>query len=353
VRSRRLLFAIVSAVLGAALVVFLVRLGKVDIHATLRQIRQSNRSILVELVLLNGILVWISTVKWRAIDALLRRPTDAAPSGISSFFVTSMGMALGLLLPVQLGMTISRTLGTHLYGRALKRGTGGTLLEQSFDLLIVLFLGTASLAVWFFGGHGFAWLVSATAVTALAAAAVEPWIRFMHWLFEASHDLAERSKTGTSRFSGKPPVARLLRAFADLRRSRLVSASLARRLVLLSAARFCVLVLMADRTAAAIRVPISLWRMGAAMPFATLANVVAITPGGIGVNELTSVAALHLFQVPLGIASEWAIANRLLVTGACFAVVLCAFLLLSGERGAGALTRISVTKRAGRGWTSC
>jgi uncharacterized membrane protein YbhN (UPF0104 family) len=71
--------------------------------------------------------------------------------------------------------------------------------------------------------------------------------------------------------------------------------------------------------------------MAAAMPFATLANVIGITPGGIGVNELASVTALHLFGTPLDIASQWALANRVLATGSCLAAAACALVLLGAK----------------------
>jgi len=339
VNIRKLLLALASALLGAILVVVLLRLARVNVHATVTQLVHCRRTILLQLLLLNGLLVWFSTVKWRSIDAVLRRPTEAAPSRITAFFVTSAGMALGLILPVQIGMTVSRTVGTHFYGRAFQRGTGGTLFEQSFDLLIVVFLAVASVFTWLCHGDAFIWTLSAVLVTAIALAGIAPCIRLLRWLCNFSAACATRRNSDAQVSLSRRFFSRQLRHVENLQHSGLMNARLAQRLLLLSALRFGVVVFMATRAAEAIGVHIAFWRMAAAVPFASFANVVAVTPGGVGVNELASVTALHLFGISLASASEWALANRLLSTASCFAVVACAFLMLGAERGANSVCR--------------
>ena len=329
---RRLLLLLGSAALAAGLIVLLIRLGKVDVWLTLYQLERVSAISFAKLVLLNGLLVYLSTAKWRSIDAALRSPSDFVPSRIASFFVSSAGMALGLVLPVQIGMTIARTIGTHTYGRALKRGTAGTLFEQGFDLAVVALLAVASAITWLCGGGGAMWIASAVSLTAMALLAVGPSVRIMQRLFRrASRSAIPGRPVFRHRGLGKL-LAHALQRFAELQHSGLVNARLARRLAMLSAARFCVVVLMANQTAEAIGAHISLWSMAAAMPFATMANAIGVTPGGIGVNELTSVAALHLFGTPLNVASQWALANRLLGMGSCFTVTACGTLMLGAEK---------------------
>jgi len=329
---RRVLLFLGSVALAAALIALLIRLGKVDVRQTLHQLERVSAISFVRLVLLNALLVYLSTEKWRTVDAALRSPADSVPSRIASFFVSSAGMALGLILPVQLGMTAARTIGTHTHGRALRRGTGGTLVEQGFDLLVVLFFTAASMATWLSRGNGMTWVVSSAIAIGAALLFVEPAIRMMNWLAcYASTNLSHQSAAG-SRSQIRNRVSRVLRDLSDLRHSRLIDARLVRRLLILSAARFCVIVLMAYQTSEAITAHIQLWRMAAATPFATMANLIGITPGGIGVNELTSASVLHLFGIPLVVASQWALANRLLVTGSCYTVAACAFAMLGVER---------------------
>jgi hypothetical protein len=130
-------------VVTVLLIVLLIKISKLDLRVTVQQLRSVSWLSFAKLVLLTAVYVFLSTQKWRCVDAALRRPTDSAPSRTMSFALTSIGVALGQVLPVQFSMSAARTLGTYLHGRAC-RGTGGTLFEQSFDVLIVGFLAIAS-----------------------------------------------------------------------------------------------------------------------------------------------------------------------------------------------------------------
>jgi uncharacterized membrane protein YbhN (UPF0104 family) len=336
---RRVLLALASTALSVVLIALLIRVGKIDVRLTLHQLEGVSRTVFIKLVLLNALLIYISTEKWRSIDAALRHASDSVPPRTTSFAVTSAGMALGLVIPVQLGMTVARTLGTSVYGRPLKRGTAGTLFEQSFDLLIVAFLTVASGATWFYGGGGVMWTVSAALMTALALLAVEPSIRLVQWLSSyASRNATRKNPTGVPNLR-KWLVERALRSISELQDSGALNVGLARRLVMLSAVRFLTLVLMAGQTTEAICAHIPLWHMAAAMPFVAVANATAVTPGGLGVNELTSAMALHLFGTPLAIASQWALANRFLVVASCFVVAACAAMTIGVQKSVAPGTR--------------
>jgi hypothetical protein len=319
---RRVLLLLGSISLGVILVVLLIRVGKIDLRLTLLQLESVSPVAFIKLVLLNGLMVYLSTAKWRSIDDVLRRPSDSIPSKITSFGITSAGMALGLVLPVQVGMAAARTLGTYVHGRPIKRGTAGTLFEQGFDLLMVAFLAAASGATWFYSGGAVMWTACAAGMTVLAISVVGPLIGLIRW---AGASYSARTAA---------PGNRILRAVWELQHSRLLNATLARRLVMLSALRFCVVVLMAAQTAEAIHAPIPLWHMAAAVPFVFIATIVAVTPGGIGVNELTSATALKFFGTPLAIAAQWSLANRFLVTASCFAVATCASIVWVVEKTA-------------------
>jgi Lysylphosphatidylglycerol synthase TM region len=321
-RLRRALLTLASVAFSVVLIVLLIRVGKIDVRSTWLQIEGASRIAFIKLVLLNVLLIYLSTVKWRSVDAALRHASDSVPSRTTSFGLTSVGMALGLVLPVQLGMSTARTLGTYVYGSPLKRGTAGTLLEQSFDLLIVLFLTIASAATWFFGGGGGMWVLSAAVMIALALVAVGPLTRLIQSVASyLANAMARRGRIGD-----------VLRSFSELVDSGVLSVPLARRLVMLSAARFVVVVLMAGETAEAISAPIPLWHMAAAIPFVFLACVIGVTPGGLGVNELASASALNVFGTPFSIGAQWALANRALGVASCFLVALLAASLIGVKR---------------------
>ena len=127
---RRSLLWAASAALTILLIVLLIKISKLDLRVTVQQLRSVSWISFAKLVLLTTVHVYLSSQKWRCVDASLRRASDSAPSRTMSFALTSTGVALGQVLPVQLSMSAARTLGTYFHGRALKRGTGGTLFEQ-------------------------------------------------------------------------------------------------------------------------------------------------------------------------------------------------------------------------------
>jgi uncharacterized membrane protein YbhN (UPF0104 family) len=317
---RRLSMGIASAALTILLIIVLVKIGKIDLRVTLQQLRSVTLVSLAELVLLTGLHVYLSSQKWRCVDAALRRPSDSIPSRTMSFALTSIGVALGQVLPVQLSMSIARTVGTYFQGGALRRGTGGTLFEQAFDVLIVVFLAIASGVTRLYSGGGTMWTVCAIAMIALAMLAVGPVVRLVR-----NQVISLTSRTGV-------PRNRILRSIADIHQSGLLSEGLARKLMALSATRFVIQALMAAQAAKAIGVQIPLWHLAAAMPFVIIACVIVVTPAGLGVNELSYATALHMFGTPLAIGAQWALANRFLVASSCFVVAACATALLGFEK---------------------
>jgi uncharacterized membrane protein YbhN (UPF0104 family) len=164
------------------------------------------------------------------------------------------------------------------------------------------------------------WTVCAVAMAGLALLAIGPSVRLIRWQADS---LASKTT----------PVRKWIpRSFAKLQHSGLLNAALARQLMLLSAARFAIQVLMAGETAAAIGVRIPLWQLAAAMPFVIIACVIVMTPGGLGVNELSYAATLHLFGTPLHAGAQWALANRVLVASSCFVVAAFSIAVLGFGR---------------------
>jgi len=296
--------------------VVLFKVSHLDLRATLQQLKTVSLGAFSELALLTAFHVYLSSLKWRVVDAHLRQQSEAAPSRTMSFALTSTGVALGQILPVQLSMSLARTIGTYFYGRALKRGTGGTLFEQAFDVVIVVFLAIASGVTRFFRGGVTMWSVCALAAMMLA--------------FLASGTGVNLLRSRTDAFAAKVPApkGRILQAFASLQHSPLLNAGLARKLLLLSAARFAIQVLMAIQSAQALGLSIPPWQFAASMPFVILACVIVVTPAGLGVNELSYATTLHMFGTPVNVGAQWAFANRFLVASACMVVAVCAIFVV-------------------------
>jgi hypothetical protein len=254
---------------------------------------------------------YLSALKWRLIDRAMRRPVDTALPRSTSFALTSVGAALGQVLPIQVSMSMARTLGIWVHGPAVRRGTVGTLFEQAFDFAIVCFLLIASAATRLLHGKAMMWMAFAVPMVMVAILSVGALTRVLRWV-----------GSGVTSSDSKP--ARWRCVLADLQQSPLLEPGLGRQLMALSTARFVVFVMIVGQTSAAIRSDVPFWQLAAAMPFVIFSSAVAIVPGGLGVAEWSWAAALGLFGTPLVSAAQWALVNRLLACAAAFVIAIFA-----------------------------
>jgi uncharacterized membrane protein YbhN (UPF0104 family) len=316
---RSVLLTLVSLILGVALVALLAVASGVGWHTFVVSLGTIDPMVLGRLSLLFALNTYLSSMKWRLTDRVVRGPADAALPRSTAFALTSIGVALGQVLPIQLSMSLARTLGTWVYGRALRRGTLGTLFEQAFDFLILCFLTVASASTRLLHGGAAMWLASALFMSLFAV-----------WGVGAVMNSVRRLTTHIA--SNGANLARWRRLMIELHQSGLLQPHLARQLMAISTIRFAVLVLMASQTTAAIHADIPLWHLAATIPFALLAAVVGITPGGLGVTEFTYAAVLSLFGTPLAVTTQWAIANRLLSSASAFVIATIGSAVLFSDK---------------------
>jgi uncharacterized membrane protein YbhN (UPF0104 family) len=315
-KFRSAALAVLSIASGIGLIILLVRVSGVDWRAMLRQLALVNPHSLLFLAVLMAANTFISAMKWRLMDDVLRHPDDPPVPKMVAFGVTSLGVALGQLLPVQISVSLARTLGTWRTGRALRRGTLGTLCEQGFDFLTVCFLALASVVTYLLRGGPKMWITLALASTGIALIVMGAIVRLLFRL------------TLSMRTEG----AEWRRQLAEMRDSGLLEPKLARRLIVLSSLRFLGLVLMADQTTRAIHLALPMWHFAFAMPFVILAAAIGLTPGGLGLTEFTYTGILKLLGTPLAVASQWALANRLLTFTASIGVAVLGLILLTSRR---------------------
>jgi hypothetical protein len=311
---------IASVALAFALIVLLVKVGKIDLRVTLHQLRSVSLISFAGIAALNVLLVYHSTEKWSNIDAAWRHPSDSVQPGITSHALTSIGPAVGIFLPMQLAMAPARTLGTYFNGRALKRGTGGTLLKVGFDAYTIGLLAVASGITWF--SHGRAIVV--------AVLAVGPLVRTIRWL-SSLIDIHKAELRNS-----------ILRSVSAEQQSGILNAALARQLVALSALRRGTVVLMSSQTAEAVGIHIPIWQIGAAIPLVSVANTIALTHGGIRLNDLAGAGALEVFGTSFATGAQWVLANCVLVSMFCFLFAVCAAIALGAGRTAAPVTGFEI-----------
>src|SRR5260370_1028213 len=119
----------------------------------------------VAILLLLGLNSFLAGEKWRLIASRLHPDEGATMPRLLYFAFTSIGVALGQIIPAQLSLVLSRSIGAHLHGgRALSRGMTATLFDYFFDVLIAAFLVLSSILVLIAGGGAIAWVLWSRAI---------------------------------------------------------------------------------------------------------------------------------------------------------------------------------------------
>jgi hypothetical protein len=300
-RSTAMLLASIG--LSGVLIACLVARSDLDLAGAEQLLLGLRPDGLAEVILLLGFNSFLAGEKWRLIDHQMGKPHRGEMPRAIYFAFTAIGGGLGQLLPVQVSVALSRSIGAQLYGgRGLARGAAATLLDQLFDLLVAGLLGLASVVAITVAGSALVWLGCALAISAAGLAASPISARLLGHL---SRSLGRRG--------GRWLGGRSARLFRNLGDWALLTPDIARRLFALSLLRFAVLVLVAGASAQAVRLDVPLWQLAAALPFAVFANALAITPGGLGVNEWAAASAIFALGAPFTVAAQWAIVNRVMV----------------------------------------
>jgi hypothetical protein len=306
-------------VVGIGLIVLLLLASSVRWQEVFSRSLAVDRMAFVRLALLFTLNTFLSSVKWRMTDRVISKGEGRPLPTPTAFGLTAIGVAFGQFLPIQISMSIARTLGTLVYGRALRRGTVATLFEQAFDLFVAVLMMVASACTLLVHGGGAVWLAFGLFGALLGVSGVGS-------LMKLANRLAARLTVQATYAAHSRP------SLAELQQSGLFHANLARPLTLISFARFVVLVLIASQVSSGVHIAIPLWRLGAAVPFGLLAGVVGITPGGLGLSEAAYATFFKLSGLSLALSTQWAIANRLLATAAIFIVGGVGAVLVAASR---------------------
>jgi len=320
-RRRSLVTTAASGMLALVLLIALVKVAQVDMGQLIGLIAAARPLPVAALVLLTGVLVLLAAEKWRRVE---QRVAPGAEHSLGlCFSFTAIGTAAGQVLPMQLATTLARSFGSQVVrGSGGVRGALATFFEQLFDVAVIALCALVSAyCVWV---HDLAWWpAGAVTVIALGFVAIGPFV---------TGATATVVRLSTARVALGRRTARVGRALAN---SGLFDARLARRLFALSLLRFVVLWLIAIATTQSVGLNITSLQLAGALPLVALATAVAVTPGGIGVNEWTFAAALTALGVDFDTATQCALINRALVAIAAAIVGLAGLILgiLAGRRG--------------------
>jgi hypothetical protein len=294
----RLGWLFASAILGVLLLALLFVSTDLDLAALGRLLLRVRLHQLAEIVLLLGLNNALAGEKWRLIAMRLGAGDAAAMPRPLYFAFTSVGVALGQIVPAQLSLLLSRSIGAHLHGgSALSRGVTATLFDYFFDVVVAAFFAAASILVLLVGGGEWLWGLSALAICLAGFSLYGVGARLIAVLARVASGFGSRIEA----VSGALALTSLL------------TPDIGRRLLAISLLRYAVLVAMGAVSAAAVDLDLPFWHIAAALPFAVVANALALTPGSLGVNEWTVSSALFALGTPLSVSAAWALVNRVLV----------------------------------------
>jgi hypothetical protein len=291
-----------SAVLAGILLALLFVYTDLDVAAIGRLLSGTDPQAFTEIVLLLGFNNVLAGEKWRLIAMRVDPGGARRMPRLLYFAFTSIGVAFGQILPVSLTLVLSRSLGAHFYGgRPLVRGALATVVDYFFDLLVAVFFAFSSALLLITGGGEGTWGVYALVVSIAG---------FL------LYGTVSRFAINTARWLGSQGRRRFHLFCTTLALSPLLAPAIGRRLLAISAVRFALSVLMCAASANAVALDVPVWRLAASLPFAMVANALAITPAGLGVVEWAISSALFALGTSFQVSAQWAVVNRVLVAAA-------------------------------------
>lgn len=310
------IFLFLSGLLLVSLIGLLFRKTKItvsDVDYTIKSVRLG----WLFLISLSTVLHFnLSAIKWRVV---LNRVVNQDPLPYTFFLMyTTLGAALGQVLPVQLSVITSRSLATRIQNNSFSSGFGSSFVEQVFDLLVPLALffpgmifvskGAKDVSGWI-GMAVFALVALGAMVFALVPRGVPALAAFF-----------ARRKDGSGIAARIAPF--FYQYLWNEHQGRWFHGRVMLILYSLSILRFGNLILRTWFVTQSLHLGVPLATLTMIMPGIILSNLIAITPGNIGVTEWTFVGLLALVGVNASAASLFSLTHRVLVFISIIAAIL-------------------------------
>lgn len=308
--------AVLGVLLSALLLVLLFRTLPFDATSYTAALANARWTGLAGIVATTILHCWITGLKWRYVTRLT---THGADLGLGYYLYSALIGLLGQVLPLQVAMLAGRSLALRVHGKVpLRRGAGGVVFDQLFDLLIpvtmlvpILLAATAMVSV----SVGGALALGAVALT--GALLVGGGGRAVQLSLRALIAVVP------IRWRGAETLRSLQRTAPQLLARRTLAT-----LYGLSTLRFANLVFRAWLVAWTLHLDLS-W---AVVLFAncgvTFSLIFAFAPGALGVVEWGWVGMFHLFNVGPEVATQYAVSSRLFSVAALILINLVHGILL-------------------------
>lgn len=293
----RLIYSGLALLLAAALLVTLVRASGVSATELWALLRRPTAAYLIAIVLTSLVHMGCSALKWRAV---MRRvaPAESEAAGLRFFFFYScLGGGLAQFLTVHASSLLVRGLATRLHHRVpFSRGAATSIYEQAFDVVVLVVVGLTTAAALALGWGLGSWLGLVAA--SLVAAALG-----LVWLAGSATRLFALPSAASPEASLLGRIKQWLGLCIGL---GVVERRLVLRLYALSLVRYIAMFVRALLIAQAVGFVAALADVALAFPIVQAAQIVALTPGSLGIVEWTWSGALvamgHDFTDAVGFA---------------------------------------------------
>jgi uncharacterized membrane protein YbhN (UPF0104 family) len=302
--------AVAAFLLGLVLVVALALVAGVSLRDIGAAVLQMPASAYLSIPAVQAALILLAAWKWH----LLLSATSDGPLGLSLRHATSatgLGTLAGQVLPLQLVTPVIRATAARRHGVSASHAVGTSVFEQLFEVIVLVSMALAGLAVSVLGLRygppmAAALLVSLTLLIAPALA-----------LGERALEIAARLGLCWAR-----PLAEGMRTARALPQRLLV------QLMGLSILRYALMLWLNLQILAWLLPDAPLLPLALAFPLVQGLTALPLVTGGLGITEATWAGLLIASGIPAGEAAEAALSLRVISTAGFLCVL--PVLLLAG-----------------------
>ena len=303
-------FLLLSLILVTCAVVW----SGLDLRNLLQRLIETPHWLILCFVLLTGIQIAISAIKWRIVVDQLT--PGQGPQEFSFFLACSSASALlsQLLTTYVSSIVVRGWAGRRFHNMPVTRGAGSSVFEQFFDVIVLMCMAVATLVTWLVGGGAMVW-VFLTGLSILIGLLCStqlnhfvPMLRNLHPKL-AGHRMLQ-DDVGLARICSGPTVVALFG---------------------LSVLRYLVMLVRAPLVVLALGYSISTLDAAQGFTIVQTTQLAAFTPGNLGLQEWGWSGVLAFlgygFEKPL----EFALALR--VIGLSSMIVVAPLLLAPAFSG--------------------
>jgi len=293
-------------ILATLLIIVLVYFGNVDFQQLGTFFSQLNIFHILIIIFSSLFHMTTSALKWQLVlKAFHHDNANHNPPFSFHLFYTTLGANLGQVMPIHISSMITRGIGlkAHYQGSTLS-GAASSGFEQIFDILIPLVLLLPTIFVLTFDMDLSTWLAISAFILILSGLLLPlVSIKLVESILRLIGPMAEQPKR----------TFFLRKSLDTVLKINNLDKTLMTKLYWLSVIRFFSLLIRALVVVSVIASTITYSAVTIALPGVVSTNIIALTPGGLGISEWGWTGLLLLQNVSMQDAVAFALLNRIVM----------------------------------------